>query len=61
MAPGSRQICSNSVVRNNFLRILIFITYLRHPYIMQLYGLVNTRGLRAMVFHDGVDHKFDVV
>ncbi|KAF7353330.1 hypothetical protein MSAN_01521200 [Mycena sanguinolenta] len=25
---------------------------IRHPYIMQLYGLVNTRTLRAMVFHD---------
>ncbi|KAJ7821450.1 hypothetical protein B0H14DRAFT_3146702 [Mycena olivaceomarginata] len=23
-----------------------------HPNIMQLYGLVNTKGLRAMVFHD---------
>ncbi|KAJ6464402.1 hypothetical protein C8R45DRAFT_499142 [Mycena sanguinolenta] len=25
---------------------------IRHPYIMQLYGLVNTGGLRGMVFHD---------
>ncbi|KAF7353365.1 hypothetical protein MSAN_01525100 [Mycena sanguinolenta] len=24
----------------------------RHPNIMQLYGLVSTRGLRAMIFHD---------
>ncbi|KAF7334321.1 hypothetical protein MSAN_02376800 [Mycena sanguinolenta] len=25
---------------------------IRHPHIMQLYGLVNTKGLYAMVFHD---------
>ncbi|KAF7337243.1 hypothetical protein MSAN_02276800 [Mycena sanguinolenta] len=25
---------------------------IRHPNIMQLYGLVNTRRLRGMVFHD---------
>ncbi|KAF8157661.1 hypothetical protein K438DRAFT_1986448 [Mycena galopus ATCC 62051] len=25
---------------------------IRHPYIMQLYGLASTRGLCAMVFHD---------
>ncbi|KAF7353492.1 hypothetical protein MSAN_01538800 [Mycena sanguinolenta] len=29
---------------------------IRHPYIMQLYGLVSTGALRAMVFHDGADH-----
>ncbi|KAF7353328.1 hypothetical protein MSAN_01520900 [Mycena sanguinolenta] len=31
---------------------------IRNPYIMQLYGLVNTRTLRAMVFHDGADHEY---
>ncbi|KAJ6464391.1 hypothetical protein C8R45DRAFT_1174536 [Mycena sanguinolenta] len=29
---------------------------IRHPYITQLYGSVNTGRLRAMVFHDGADH-----
>ncbi|KAF7353174.1 hypothetical protein MSAN_01505000 [Mycena sanguinolenta] len=28
---------------------------IRHPNIMQLYGLVSTERLYAMVFHDGVD------
>ncbi|KAF7330726.1 hypothetical protein MSAN_02445200 [Mycena sanguinolenta] len=28
---------------------------IRHPNIMQLYGLVNTRRFRGMVFHDGAD------
>ncbi|KAF7353338.1 Kinase-like protein [Mycena sanguinolenta] len=29
---------------------------IRHPNILQLYGLVNTQTLRAMVFHDGADY-----
>ncbi|KAJ7887348.1 hypothetical protein B0H14DRAFT_1275493 [Mycena olivaceomarginata] len=29
---------------------------LRHPNIMQLYGLANTSALRAMVFHDDLIH-----
>ncbi|KAF7353324.1 hypothetical protein MSAN_01520400 [Mycena sanguinolenta] len=32
-------------------------TAIRHPYIMQLYGLVSTGALRAMVFHDGTNHQ----
>ncbi|KAF7367521.1 hypothetical protein MSAN_00815100 [Mycena sanguinolenta] len=34
---------------------------IRHPYIMQLYGVVSTRTLRAMVFHDGADQQWDDV
>ncbi|KAF7353334.1 hypothetical protein MSAN_01521600 [Mycena sanguinolenta] len=30
---------------------------IRHPNIMQLYGLVRTKKLCAMVFHDGWNHK----
>ncbi|KAJ6464560.1 hypothetical protein C8R45DRAFT_1024395, partial [Mycena sanguinolenta] len=29
---------------------------LRHPNILQLYGLVNANKLRAMVFHDGKEY-----
>ncbi|KAF7367518.1 hypothetical protein MSAN_00814800 [Mycena sanguinolenta] len=34
---------------------------IRHPYIMQLYGVVSTATLRAMVFHDGADQQWDDV
>ncbi|KAF7353175.1 hypothetical protein MSAN_01505100 [Mycena sanguinolenta] len=30
---------------------------IRHPNIMQLYGLVSSKGLYAMVFHDGADPR----
>ncbi|KAF7353124.1 hypothetical protein MSAN_01499800 [Mycena sanguinolenta] len=30
---------------------------IRHPNIIQLYGLVSTKGLYAMVFHDGEDPR----
>ncbi|KAJ7814749.1 hypothetical protein B0H14DRAFT_2849418 [Mycena olivaceomarginata] len=31
---------------------------IRHPKIMQLYGLMSTKGLRGVVFHDGLDLSF---
>ncbi|KAF7353187.1 hypothetical protein MSAN_01506300 [Mycena sanguinolenta] len=37
---------------------------IRHPNVMQLYGLVSTKKLYAMVFHDGTDLRllmFDLV
>ncbi|KAF7337267.1 hypothetical protein MSAN_02279200 [Mycena sanguinolenta] len=34
---------------------------IRHPHIMQLYGLVNTKGLYAMVFHDGAHFRLSGV
>ncbi|KAF7353184.1 hypothetical protein MSAN_01506000 [Mycena sanguinolenta] len=34
---------------------------IRHPNIMQLYGLVSTKNLYAMIFHDGKDPDFLVL
>ncbi|KAF7353164.1 hypothetical protein MSAN_01503900 [Mycena sanguinolenta] len=34
---------------------------LRHPNIMQLYGIVSTKGLHAMVFHDGAHSRLSGV
>ncbi|KAJ7748723.1 hypothetical protein B0H14DRAFT_2983323, partial [Mycena olivaceomarginata] len=31
---------------------------IRHPKIMQLYGSMSTKGLRGVVFHDGLDLSF---
>ncbi|KAF7353182.1 hypothetical protein MSAN_01505800 [Mycena sanguinolenta] len=33
----------------------------KHPHIMQVYGLVNTKRLRGMVFHDGAHSRLSPV